>query len=319
MKYLLTLSVLFFLSIYGFSQNCDGLEINRLVMDPLGSGRIMLEVSNESENFFSYPGFRVYNEDDELIAEETVNFFGIAEESIHELVPLVEISPDEPYNLRVELWVNFYESLACNIEVGERVILPTENACVDLFFEAYFGGQEGTAELNFILQIINESEEVVFTENFGLSEEESFHFSEMSDCLGPGCYRLVLTTNDAVISTTGNLILYSDLWTNLPNIEIVQGASVEADFSLWSCGINSTGRIEKNQVSIFPNPVGDSFRFTEPVPSGLINIYDSRGALVDQFMYQKGSEISSSDYPSGLYQLVFVEMDRRFSISFVRE
>ena len=109
---ILLFSILAGISIQLYGQSsCDSLEILQVNVDAFYNDRINIKVSNSSSDIFDYPGFRIYDEDQNLIGEEEVWFFGIAEESVH----VVEFNPSEfvfetltNYSITLELWVGFF-------------------------------------------------------------------------------------------------------------------------------------------------------------------------------------------------------------------
>ena len=110
------LLVLFLLSAtLSHSQNlpaCDSLIITCCVFDSTGPNTLTIYADNYSSELFDYPGFMLFDSAMNIIAMETVNYFGIGTgpqpHTMDIILPLIL-----PFNGQLNLYTGFYDSLAC--------------------------------------------------------------------------------------------------------------------------------------------------------------------------------------------------------------
>lgn len=117
-------------SSFGFSQtNCDSLIINCCDPSLLSNDTLTLTAQNEATmEIFGYPGFRLINGASTIVAEETVNYFGIGVfDQTHYLNVLQPISL--PFTGVLELWGGFYDTLYCtyNVTINTNSVLELTN------------------------------------------------------------------------------------------------------------------------------------------------------------------------------------------------
>lgn len=96
------------------SEPCDDLELVSVYWHPFTDTALVVHVRNNSTALFDYPNFILLDDANDTLAVETVNFFGIGEESWHvmQLREGVEL-PNVPFSGRLELWTQFTSELAC--------------------------------------------------------------------------------------------------------------------------------------------------------------------------------------------------------------
>ena len=109
----------FYASISLGQSGCEGLSVPGVHVNPFNMNELILHSFNESEtSFFSYPGWRLYDESGVLIAEEQVDFFGIVGHSIHSLNILESIDYNtQSFDGTLELWTDFYDVLECSYDL----------------------------------------------------------------------------------------------------------------------------------------------------------------------------------------------------------
>ena len=120
MQRFLIIALACLISMNVFSQrDCESVSIAGIHVNPFNTNELRLHSLNESkQEIYSYPGWRVYNEDGVLIAEEQIDLFGIFGNNMHSLEILTTID----YNTSsfpgvVELWTDFYDTLACSFQL----------------------------------------------------------------------------------------------------------------------------------------------------------------------------------------------------------
>lgn len=94
---------------------CDSLVLASISWAPFTDTALMVHVFNATSELFDYPAFVVLGNSGDTLAKETVNFFGIGQESWHLLtIRPGAVVPDGPFTGRLELWKLFNTVLACS-------------------------------------------------------------------------------------------------------------------------------------------------------------------------------------------------------------
>ena len=95
---------------------CSNLELVSVQWHAFTDTAIVVHVQNSNtvNALFDYPNFILFNASGDTLAKETVNFFGIGEDSWH----ILELHPDatppaNPFIGTLELWTSFGAALAC--------------------------------------------------------------------------------------------------------------------------------------------------------------------------------------------------------------
>tara|TARA_Y100000589_G_scaffold297182_1_gene304796 strand:- start:215 stop:1108 length:894 start_codon:yes stop_codon:yes gene_type:complete len=184
------------ISVSTFSQSeCEGVSIAGIHVNPFNTNELRLHSLNESEQeIFSYPGWRVYNEEGVLIAEEQIDLFGIFGNNMHSLEILSPIDYNTTSFLGVvELWTDFYGSLACSFQLEIfpwRVDEVTEDpyGCIPIQISLY-GYSEQVTSIE--IDITDNNSLIIFNETYNwdagsyggdigiacLSQEECYYLS----------------------------------------------------------------------------------------------------------------------------------------------
>lgn len=289
---------------FGLAQDCEGLSITEVIRDPVNPSQLVIKVENNSEDLFDYPGFRVYNaETEELIGEEVVNFFGIGQESVHE-VPVDEtFVPGLEYDLEIELWTGFYDQLACSRNMSS-VLYPVGEYCMNTRFQAISTETDGGEEPNFYLELQQDGE-IVFTDNFGLSQQSPMYISD-DFCLESGCYTGYISTTDAVISMSAQIQFESEYWQYFGITQVDTGVpSGSFEFEVFDCNINSISDRVEAPIQLYPNPVQNTFRLELQAENfGQFQLMDLQGRTVKLWnITQSITELDISELPAGTYVL----------------
>jgi len=256
-KIILLISIL--LSIQSISQStCDSLEIVHVNIDAFVNNQLNITLlNNNTQEIFDYPGFRVYDENDNLIGEEEVFFFGIAGESTHSIAfdtmafPFVE---GEEYTLKLELWTNFYDSLECVFDVSS-ILFPTLQECVPVsitFLE--FSSEEVSYnwQLTDYWGNITQDETLVFAENVGSITRNV--------CLDQSCFYVNASSAlDPDLSTLYVNVIADESYGFISSPLLDMSNDSTMVFSIWAdCSlINSEFEIQDSKFEIYPNPAND--------------------------------------------------------------
>ena len=175
---------------------CDSLIVAEVLWDAFSDTLIEIHVFNNSSVLFDYPGWIMFNSLGDTLAMETVNFFGISQESWHTLVVRPgAVIPTGTFTATFELWTGFYVDLACTFTWTGDLCPP---ACRSIFpFMQNTGGGLVTANIGWTM--LAEPGGSVGSGTFELGAEQ---YSEDSLCLVPGRYTLVV---DHPVPLGGNL------------------------------------------------------------------------------------------------------------------
>lgn len=289
----------------GISQ-CDELTIVSVHINAFNEGKITVQALNDGQEIFSYPGFRIYNDaNNELISQEEVEFFGIAGESWHNAEhSLQNIIPNHPYDLRVELWTDFYTELACTV-TGLYILLPEDICAPSTLGITAMTNEPMPETLNISLSDSDGVEVLSDVAEFG--EGMFARYSEI--CLAPGCYSAVITTNDAVITNAYQVFVSSIAYgTEYSVLHSDAGASIEFVAAAWAdCeanGITDVGG--ENEFVIFPNPFQEVLNISGIASYSHIELTDASGRLI---VRSTEGRIDTGNLPVGLYYLRFFEGD----------
>ncbi|MBL7981328.1 MAG: T9SS type A sorting domain-containing protein [Flavobacteriales bacterium] len=166
--------------------SCAGLELVSIKWHALTDTAIMVNVQNNNGTQFDYPNFILYNATGDTIAKESVNFFGITEESWHRLNLLTgTVAPANLFNGRLELWTGFTTSLACSWDLPIDLCPSTSCSTVHPYI-INLGGATASGTFNWgILQGGN----VVESGTFTINEDQQIDLAE--PCLPPGEYTMI--------------------------------------------------------------------------------------------------------------------------------
>jgi hypothetical protein len=106
---------------------CEGIDFLTISYNAFTDTSIIVHLTNTGSEGFSYPGFILINTAGDTFAMESVNFFGIGQESIHslEIRPGVMDSADI-FDGTLELHTGFYDSLWCSWPINQS-FCPPEN------------------------------------------------------------------------------------------------------------------------------------------------------------------------------------------------
>jgi len=295
-------------SIHGISQNaCDSLEIVRVNVDAFFENQLNITLLNtNTQEIFDYPGFRVFDENDNLIGEEEdLFFFSIIGESTHSIIfdtndfPFVE---DEEYVFKFELWTNFYTELACSFEVTASPI-PTLEECIPVAITFL---EFSTEEVSYDWQLtdfwgnIIQEETLVFSNNVGSITRNV--------CLDQSCFFLNASSTLVPEFSTLHVNVIADMnygFISTPLLEMSNDSSML--FSIWTdCSlINSFSEIQGSKFEIYPNPSSDFFNLQGGLPSNFnYRIIDLSGKVIlNGNSSTSSSRISTSSLENGIYIL----------------
>lgn len=174
-------------TVSGSASACDSLIFASLTWAPFSDTGLLVHVYNQSSMLFDYPGFLLLADNGDTLAQETVNFFGIAGESYHTLtIPSGTNMPSSPFNGTLQLWTLFYDTLACTWDLPVDLCPP--ESCTEVILDMQnFGSGLATGSY---LYTVREAGLTVATGTFILTDEQQY--DQDTICLPPGNYLMEL-------------------------------------------------------------------------------------------------------------------------------
>jgi len=308
---LLLLLIAFHFSVSSSAQvgNCDSLSILDVRLNPFNINEIMVRSAyTDFDNFISYPGFAMVDDDGFILALETVNFFGMSTEQVHVLdIVDLPVAPNVPVETHLELWSFFFEELEC-VESGEFLLWPLEECTTVKLTFSGFGG--GPIEAGYTCEVQNQSGEIVASENItfeGTTAPQSVTF-----CLEEGC-SYQLNISGLLTSTAGvSYALHFENYLATSAQGVIQDSvsDISHTFDIYQCLVTDVPELTESKLAVWPNPAADWFVIEGDFPgSENINyvIFDAMGRVFRNGNGAVGNsnqlQINCTDWPGGVYFL----------------
>ena len=317
-KSLFLFSILWAFSSFG-QDLCDSLIINQVTVDAFNPNQLNITVLNESTSeIFNYPGFRVYDENNNLIGEEEVFFFGIGGESTHAVSFNSSIFPFDngnTYSIRLELWINFYDSMVCEYDI-ETVLVPSPIDCVPVQMNFIEFSQEEVSYSYTLFDFWNNilaEETLVFSDDVG-NITRNF-------CIDASCYFLQVTSSQPAEESNMVINMIADENAGFLSETLLDNQEENTlPFGLWTdCSLlNNLDEWANAPLLVFPNPVQDEVRIDSEKPLNY-RLFSLHGQLLLQGRYQPAQAIDLSLLEEGLYLLECWDDDTAFFAKLIKE
>lgn len=289
--------------------NCDSLQVLDFQLNPFNTEQLVLRSAyTDFDNFINYPGFSVVNEDQFILAQEEVNFFGMSTEQVHLLDILdMEVTEGDSISGDLELWSFFYENLECVLP-GPFLLWP-EQECVPLRLTVNVY-EADSASGNMSWQILNDGGELLESHIFELDTMPGlFH---VDFCLPPGCgYALNIETVDLMGSGMAYSLHYGGFLAVGASGTFTDDGEDNHAFDLYNC--LGTGRedVDSPEFTLYPNPGTDRVYLeleNAQLPHSLY-VTDLTGREVAHIENPKDRlmSIDCSQWPSGIYLVSVVQ------------
>jgi hypothetical protein len=233
-------------------------------------------VENSSEDIFSYPGFKVFQDGMELGVEE-VNFFGIGEQSTHFVVMENPFEDGVEVDLTFELWTGFYDILACTKEWTGKPYDTSE--CFEVDFQLQWAGGNG----DFLSVVMYDQ----------TTEEELFSTDEFFDIINP-TYTQTICLEQAcyIYKVTGTETLENNYYINIYGqnfFSYYSGVAAEGEqgitdlIEVWEgCIPQSVNESTRNQFQLYPNPSNGNYTISTYQKVEQLTISDLGGKVIAQ-------------------------------------
>ncbi len=168
---------------------CDSLDVVSVQYSPFTDTLIVVSVENNNLNeIFDYPGFVLITDNGDTLAKETVNYFGIGQQSMHYLsVRPGVVAPLEEFNGVLQLHTGFYAELACEWQLDRSFCTATDCDSIYLTFENYGGA---LVLGDFAWSLLDSNANVIESGTFTMEAQEQ-HWDK-GFCLPKGSYSYTL-------------------------------------------------------------------------------------------------------------------------------
>lgn len=181
--------ILAFLPFAAIAQNpCDDLHFTSIQYSPFTDSVIIVEVENNSSELFDYPGFVLLNTSGDTVAKETVNYFGIGGQSLHQLEVRPGVhDPQLDLNGQMKLFTWFYDTEACAWNIDQN--LCASDPCDSLFIG--FQNWGGALVIgDFAWSVTDADQNTVASGQLTMTANEQYWFHGL--CVEPGTYYYTL-------------------------------------------------------------------------------------------------------------------------------
>lgn len=284
---------------------CDSLIVNDIRYTSFNDSLLQVDVSNLSSDIFAYPGFVLLDQNNDTLAKEVVDFFGIGQTSVHKLViyPGVSLPSTGSVTGTLHLWTGFYQTLACTFPVQFAPCPPPPCASIRVSIT-----NTGGALVNEMIDwtLLDQNNTAVANGTFELNP--TMQMDEDTVCLGTGMYTLSI---ESPLITGGQLYYWVDdldqFYFSGVHAFYQQGASMnEIGFTHFnSCPSLVNGiSIVSEQGAFYVVQSGNSIlvELEKESINSVLSIYDQSGRMIARRAV--GSEMESFHLPdmaSGQY------------------
>lgn len=190
----IVLSLVVLISFAGLLQAqtvCDSLDV-KVQFNPFYDSLVEVRVVNHSSKFFTYPTFVLYNSNNDTVAKETMNLFGIGAASSHLLPIHPSYTGGSSFFGRLELYTYNYDTLSCTFPMSFD--LCPDSCRQAIVYLGNMGGAMFTGTVNYAIK--NSAAQTVKS---GVLTIGSSQYDADTTCLYPGSY----TVHFSQIALTG--------------------------------------------------------------------------------------------------------------------
>jgi hypothetical protein len=318
MKHLFTFSLLL-ISVFANAQTvCDSVDVLSVQYSPFTDTVIIVEVRNNNQwEIFSYPGFVLLDANDDTVAVETVNYFGIAGESLHAL----EVRPGmhDPLNNfegSLELHTNFYDFFACDWDLDQSLCAadPCDSVIIAL---QNWGGALVVGDFHWRV----DDEQGMLVDSGSFTMEAQGQYWSRSLCIPAGNYTYSLTALTDPSGGGPNLTVSASSFFSGPVLSAPldwfndPGAQLEFPFFTFCAADPNT--ISEQEIDAQVSVVRDGGELTLESQETILTttIFGMDGRLISSFNPNADRFHFPSDLPNGIY---LIQVETRKGLSTVK-
>jgi len=316
MKHLFAFSLILISTFANAQTVCDSLDFASIKYSPFTDTLIYVHVENNNPSeIFDYPGFVILDANDDTVAVEMVNYFGIGSESVHELsVRSGMHDPQDNFEGTLQLYSGFYDTFECEWDLDQSLCSNQPCDSVILGFQN-FGGALVLGDFHWRLD--DDGGMLVDSGSFTMEAQGQYWFNKI--CLEPGAYSysltaltppsgggptLTISTSTTFASPTMSAPLD---WFNDP------GAEIEFPFFEF-CAESPNGitdKLKQTEIKVLRNGSDLMLQSKEIIISALI--YSIDGRLIESLNPNSTAFNLSNHIQHGAY-LIRVQTPRGWSV-----
>ena len=292
---------------------CDSLDFVSIKYSPFTDTVIYVHVENNNQSeIFGYPGFVILDANDDTVAVETANYFGIGEESVHPLnVQPGMHDPQDNFEGTLQLYSGFYDTFECEWDLNQSLCSNEPCDSVILGFQNWGGA---LVIGNFHWRVDDEGGMLVDSGSFSMEAQDQYWFYGI--CIEPGTYSYSLTAltppsgggPTLTVSSSSSFAspaMFGPLdWFNNPGAEI--------EFPFFEFCVQNPNSIErpvsKIELQVLRNGSEVVLQSDESIKS--LSIYGMDGRLIESFTLNSNRFQFPFGLSKGVY-LVRVETQQR--------
>jgi hypothetical protein len=258
---------------------CEGLSIVSVTYAPFTDTVIHVVLNNTGGDFVSYPSFLLLDAENDTLAQESVNFFGVGMGlNTHrvDIRPDVELPP-APFPGRLELWTGLGDSIVCAWELSID-LCPTV-ACHPMLVYAYNSGIPISADLDW--SVLDTDGLAVATGVLAIGPFEGY--VQDSVCLPAGNYTLYLEGGQPGGTIQYGVAEQYFAMDGLGAPYMQDGNANTMDFPFFApcVGVGQgVGEGSPEQLTVALTAQGVRVERTDGAPLGNIILMDARGRTV---------------------------------------
>lgn len=307
---------------FGNPSECDSVDIISLGYNPFDMSELLVRVQNNNQlEIFSYPGFKLTNTNGDTVAEETVNFFGISQESVHQLnTTLTGYMPGDIFNGELLLYSGFYDSLRCVFPVAAPLI--PNGGCSEFYISTTDWSENIMQSLYWT--VTNEQGTVVASGEHNHTVQD-FTLQDTVCLPNNNCYTLNVSSNNPLEGNSDIAINYIGFWISEGSQMLQGNTEYNLDFSVYFCdSVLSIDGVEAElkNIKVQPNPAIDNLKvmLEGDIDFHTIEVFDLAGrkVLSQALTAQAVINLNLEGLLNGVYTLRLIGDESLVSRKFVK-
>lgn len=315
MKHLFAFSLFLISTLANAQTVCDSLDFVSIKYNPFTDTVIVVHVENNNTNeIFDYPGFVLLDANDDTVAVETVNYFGIGSESVHSLNVRPGVhDPLNNFEGTLQLYSGFYDMFECEWNLDQS--LCADEPCDSLIIG--FQNWGGALVLgNFAWSVLDSTGTVIENGVVEMTTNNQYWFHGL--CLTPGeysynLYALGQPSGGGPTMTASSSTTYAAPSISMP-FDWFAGNVMELPFYL-SCispeSPNGIADLYKETLTILRN--GEQLSVYSESPMEQVQIISAGGKLIGSFTPNTNRFDVPAHLPNGLY-LIHAQTEKGLAV-----
>jgi hypothetical protein len=303
MKHLFTFSIILISSFANAQNVCDLLDFVSVKYSPFTDSVIIVHVENNNQNeIFDYPGFVLLDSSNDTVAVETVNYFGIGEESVHSLAVRPGVyDPLNNFDGTLQLYSGFYDTFECEWDMNQS--LCADSPCDSLIIG--FQNWGGALVLgSFAWSVLDSTSTVVESGVLDMTANEQYWFHSI--CLSPGAYSYNLYALGQPSGGGPNMTASSSTTFASPTISMpfdwFSGNVMEVPFYTHCVSSESPNAISEAEAERpFVHQTDGQVSLQSRTPMFQIDVITADGRLIGTFSPNTNRFNLQTQLPVGLY------------------